>query len=191
MAVTLNILIVGPQGAGKGTQAQRIAEEYGIPHVATGDLYREHIAKGTELGKLVEPYLRNGQLVPDEVTIPIVKSEIIERGENGFVLDGYPRNLAQAEALDGMLDEIERPLSIILLLELDDEVARERMLERARHDDTPEVINRRLVTYHETTEPIVEHYLATGKLVKVHAERTIDEVWAEISDALEQVQARA
>jgi adenylate kinase len=187
----MNVLIVGPQGAGKGTQAARIAEEYGIPHVATGDLYREHIANETELGKLVEPYLRDGQLVPDEVTIPIVKSEIIERGENGFVLDGYPRNLAQAEALDEMLEEIERPLSIILLLELDDDVARARLLERARTDDTPDVIDRRLATYHETTEPIVEHYLATGKLVKVHAERTIDEVWAEISEALEQVQARA
>jgi adenylate kinase len=187
----MNVLIVGPQGAGKGTQAKRIAEEYDIPHVATGDLYREHIAAGTELGKLVEPYLREGKLVPDEVTIPMVKSEIIERGENGFVLDGYPRNLAQAEALDDMLEEIDRPLSIILLLELDDAVARARMLERARHDDTPEVIDRRLAGYHETTEPIVEHYLATGKLVKVHAERTIDEVWGEISDALEQVQARA
>ena len=139
----------------------------------------------------MEPYLAGGRLVPDEITIPIVKSEILERGEHGFVLDGYPRNLAQAEALDGMLDEIERPLSIIPLLELDDAVARERMLERARHDDTPEVIERRLATYHADTEPIVDHYLATGKLVKVHAERTIDEVWMEISDALEQVQARA
>ena len=94
-----------------------------------------------------------------------------------------------------MLDEIERPLDIILLLELEDGIARERLLERARiegrPDDTPDVIDRRLATYHETTEPIVEHYLATGKLVKVHAERTIDEVWTEISDALEQVQARA
>jgi adenylate kinase len=187
----MNILIVGPQGAGKGTQATRIADEYGIPHLATGDLYRAAIAEGNELGKLVAPILESGQLVPDEITIPLVKNEVIERGENGFVLDGYPRNLAQAEALDEMLEEIERPLSIILLLELDDAVARERMLERARHDDTPDVIERRLATYHQTTEPIVEHYLATGKLVKIHAERTIDEVWAEISDALEQVQARA
>jgi adenylate kinase len=132
--------------------------------------------------------------VPDEITIPIVRDEI-EKADEGFVLDGYPRNLAQAEALDAMLEEIDRPLSIILLLELDDSVARERLLERAqlegRADDTPEVIDRRLQTYHAETEPLVDHYLATGKLVKVHAERSIGEVWNEIVDALEQVQARA
>ena len=189
----LNILIVGPQGAGKGTQAKKIAEEYGIPHHATGDLYRSAIAAGNELGKLVEPILASGQLVPDEITIPIVKDEIV-KAEDGFVLDGYPRNLAQAEALDTMLDEIERPLDVVLLLELEDAVSRERLLERARlegrPDDTPEVIDRRLATYHAQTEPIVEHYLPTGKVVKVHAERTIDEVWVEIQAALDQVERR-
>jgi adenylate kinase len=191
--VPLNILIVGPQGSGKGTQAKRIVEEYGIPHLSTGDLYRAHIAQGTELGKLVAPLLASGRLVPDEITIPIVRDEI-ESAETGFVLDGYPRNLAQAEALDAMLAEIERPLDIVLLLEIEDEVARERMRTRAqlegRVDDTPEVIERRLATYHEQTEPIVDHYLPTGKVVKVHGERTIDEVWAEIQATLEQVQTR-
>jgi adenylate kinase len=189
----VNVLIVGPQGAGKGTQAKKIAEEYAIPHLATGDLYRHAIAAGTELGKLVQPLLDAGQLVPDEITIPIVRDEI-EAAKDGFVLDGYPRNFAQAEALDAMLAEIERPLDIVLLLELDDDVARGRMLKRAeiegRADDTPEVIDRRLATYHEQTEPIVEHYLPTGKVVKVHAERTIDEVWAEIEAALDQVERR-
>jgi adenylate kinase len=141
----------------------------------------------------VQPLLDAGQLVPDEITIPIVRDEI-EAAKDGFVLDGYPRNLAQAEALDAMLAEIERPLDIVLLLELDDDVARGRMLKRAeiegRADDTPEVIDRRLATYHEQTEPIVEHYLPTGKVVKVHAERTIDEVWAEIEAALDQVERR-
>ena len=190
----MNVLIVGPQGAGKGTQAARIAAEYGIPHLATGNLYRAHVGQGTDLGQLVAPLLHSGRLVPDEITIPIVRGEI-EATESGFVLDGYPRNLVQAEALDAMLDEIGRPLSIILLLELDDSVARERMRKRAeiegRADDTPEVIDRRLATYHEQTEPVVDHYLATGKLVKMHAERPIDAVWAEIEDTLEQVQARA
>jgi adenylate kinase len=190
----VNVLVIGPQGAGKGTQAKKISEEYGVPHLATGDLYRAQIVAGTELGKLVDPLLAAGHLVPDEITIPIVRAEI-EKAEDGFVLDGYPRNLAQAEALDAMLDEIDRPLSIILLLELDDAVARERLLKRAqlegRADDTPEVIDRRLATYHEQTEPLVDHYLTTGKLVKVHAERSIDAVWHEIVDTLEHVQARA
>ena len=189
----MNVLIFGPQGAGKGTQAKRISEEYEIPHLATGDLYRAQIARGTELGKVVEPLLASGRLVPDEITIPIVRSEI-EEADGGFVLDGYPRNLAQADALDAMLAEIDRPLSIILLLELDDAIARERLLERARSegraDDTPEVIDRRLATYHEQTEPLVDHYLASGKLVKIHAERTIEEVWSEISAALDQVERR-
>lgn len=192
--VTLNILLLGPQGSGKGTQAKRIAAEYGVPHVATGDLFRTAIAEGTELGNQVEPLLAAGALVPDEITIELIRAQLADASE-GFVLDGFPRNLAQAEALDTMLSEIERPLDIIVLLELDDDIARERMLGRAqiegRVDDTPEVIERRLATYHEQTEPAVEHYLATGKLVKVHAERTIDGVWTEISEALETVQARA
>jgi adenylate kinase len=190
----VNVLILGPQGAGKGTQAARIAREYGVPHLATGDLYRAEAAAGTELGLRVKPLLDAGALVPDEITIPLVRGEIL-KAESGFVLDGYPRNLAQAEALDAMLEEIERPLSIILLLELDDAVARERLLKRAalegRADDTPPVIERRLATYHEQTEPLVEHYLATGRLVKVHAERTIEQVWAEIQEALETAAARA
>ena len=165
-----------------------------MPHVATGDLFRAAIAAGTKLGRRVEPILAAGHLVPDEITIELIREQLAG-AESGFVLDGFPRNIAQAEALDAVLDEIERPLSIVLLLELADAVCRERLLKRAelegRADDTPEVIDRRLATYHRETEPVVDHYLATGKLVKVHAERTIEAVWAEISEVLEQVQARA
>lgn len=132
--------------------------------------------------------------MPDDVTIELVRSELLN-ADSGFVLDGFPRTLPQAEALDDLLEEIDRPLSVILLLELADAIARERLSKRAavegRADDTPDAIDRRLAAYHEKTEPVVEHYLATGNLVKVHAERTIDEVWREISEALEHVQARA
>jgi len=190
----VNVLVLGPQGAGKGTQAVRISEEYGVPHVATGDLFRAAIADGTELGLRVKPLLDAGRLVPDEITVALIRDEL-GAATGGFVLDGFPRNLAQAEALDAMLEQIDRPLSVILLLELDDGVARERLLRRAqiegRTDDTPEVIERRLATYHADTEPLVDYYLPTGKLVKIHAERSIDDVWTEISQALEQVEARA
>ena len=187
-------MVLGPQGAGKGTQARKIAAEFGLPHLATGDLYRAAIGAGTELGKEVEPILSAGKLVPDEITIPLIRDELL-KAEDGFILDGYPRNLAQANALDELLEELDRPLSIVLLLQLPDPLAWARLAKRAklegRVDDTPRVIEERLRTYHGETEPVVEHYRASGNLVQVHAERTIDEVWSEISEVLDQVQARA
>ena len=132
--------------------------------------------------------------MPDEITIPLIRDKVLE-AESGFVLDGFPRNLAQAEALDTLLKEIGRPLKVVLLLELADETARIRLTKRAelegRADDQPEAIDRRLRDYHEKTKPVVEHYRATGKLVGVHAESSIEDVWAEIADTLEQLQARA
>jgi adenylate kinase len=192
----VNILLLGPQGSGKGTQAKKITEAYEIPHIATGDMFRAAIAADSELGRTVEPILASGRLVPDDLTIALIRERLGEDdAQSGFVLDGFPRNIAQAEALDAMLEEIERPLSAVLLLELSDDTARERLGKRAaiegRADDQPDAIERRLRDYHEKTEQVVEHYLATGKLVKMHAERPIDEVWAEIEDTLEQVQARA
>jgi len=186
--------VLGPQGAGKGTQAKRIEADYCVPHISTGDMFRAAIAAQTELGRQVEPLLASGTLVPDEITIPLIRERLAEDdARDGFVLDGYPRNLAQAEALDEMLGEIGRGLDAILFFDVPDEVATERMLRRAteegRPDDSPEVIAERLRTYHEQTEPIVEHYSVTGRLVPLHADRTIDEVWAEIQDALEQVAA--
>jgi adenylate kinase len=192
----VNLLVLGPQGAGKGTQARRISEEFGIPHVSTGDMFRAAIAAGTELGRKVEPLLANGDLVPDEVTIALIRERLSEDdARDGFVLDGFPRNLAQAEALDEMLGGIGRGLDAILFFDLSDEVGMKRALSRAqienRTDDTPEVIARRLATYHSETEPIVEHYRATGKLVPLHAGRTVEEVWTEISNSLHQIGAVA
>jgi adenylate kinase len=191
----MNVLIVGPQGAGKGTQAQRIAQEYGVPHLATGDLYRAEVANGTDLGLLVGPLLQAGQLVPDEITIPIVRGQI-EDADNGFVLDGYPRNLAQAEALDEMLEEVARTIGIVFAFYVPDrQQLVERLLKRAaeesRPDDTLEVIERRLRDYDEKTEPLIEYYRSTrGNVVGVHADRSVDEVFHEIEDALNAVAAR-
>jgi adenylate kinase len=185
----MDLLVLGPQGAGKGTQAKRIAAEYEIPHVSTGDMFRAAIAAGTELGKRVEPILSSGALVPDDVTVALIRERLSEPdAADGFALDGFPRNLAQASALDDMLSEIDRSLDAILFFNLPDPIAIERMLRRAaeenRPDDTPEVIARRLEIYHSETEPIVEHYRATGKLVPLHAERSIEQVWVEIASAL-------
>ena len=185
----MNLLVLGPQGSGKGTQATRIAAERDIPHVSTGDMFRAAVAEGTELGRQVEPILGRGELVPDELTVALIRERLSQPdAASGFVLDGFPRTLAQAEALDAMLADIGRALDAVLYFELSDDVAHERLLGRARdegrEDDTPEVIARRLAIYHEQTEPVVERYRTTGKLVPLHAGRTIGEVAAEIGDAL-------
>jgi adenylate kinase len=191
----LNILLLGPQGSGKGTQAKRISTEYGIPHVATGDMLRETIAAGTELGRKVKPILERGDLVPDEDMISLIRDRLSgEDTAEGFVLDGFPRTMAQAEALDAMLREIGRELTIVFELQLPDEVCIERLLRRARLegrvDDTPEVVRHRLELYHRETEPLIEHYRATGKLVGIHADRPIPEVFSEIQEALDHLSVR-
>jgi len=190
----LNVLLFGPQGSGKGTQAKRISAEYGIPHVSTGDMFRAAIAKQTPFGQKVAPILAAGELVPDDLTIGLVRERLNEPdAERGFVLDGFPRNIAQAEALDDLLSELGRPLTAVLEFRIPDEVATERLLGRAaeegRPDDTPEAIARRLAIYHRETAPLSDYYLSSGKLVGVHADRSIDEVWDEIQRALEVVPA--
>ena len=192
----MNILFLGPQGSGKGTQAKRIALDYGLAHVATGDMFRAAIAARTPLGIQVEPILAGGALVPDELTIALIRERLSQPdAREGFVLDGYPRTLPQAEALDELLAGLGRPLSVVLELQVPDEVCVERMLRRAaeegRPDDTPEAIQRRLTIYHRDTAPLVDHYLATGKVVGIHGDRSVGEVSAEIQVALERVGAAA
>jgi adenylate kinase len=191
----VNLLLLGPQGSGKGTQATRIAAEYGIPHVSTGDMFRAALANGSELGKRIRPLYEAGELIPDDLTVGLIEERLAQDdARDGFVLDGFPRNLAQAEAFDRMLESIGRELDAILLFELPTEVAKERALGRARQegrtDDTPDALARRLAIYNEHTVPVVERYRATGKLVPLHAERPMNDVFAEIQGALEQVAAR-
>jgi adenylate kinase len=158
-------------------------------------MFRAAIAAGSELGRQIEPILSSGELVSDELTIALIRERLAAHdAAGGFVLDGFPRTLAQAYALHDMLAEIDRPLDAALFFDVSDEIATERMLGRAaeegRSDDTPELIERRLAIYHQQTAPVVELYRAKGKLVPLHAGRTIDEVWAEIQDALMQVELR-
>jgi adenylate kinase len=188
----VRILILGPQGSGKGTQAKRIAEAHGVPHVATGDILRAAVAAGTELGRRVAPILERGDLVPDELMVDLIRERLA--GEDAFVLDGFPRTLAQAEALDAMLEEIGKPLDTVLLLEVSDEEATSRLAGRAaeegRSDDAPDVIANRLRLYHELTEPVVDRYRLGGTLVAVDGERSMDEVFSAIEGALASAGAR-
>jgi adenylate kinase len=159
-------------------------------------MLRAAIEAGSPLGRRVKPILESGRLVPDGLMIDLIRERLAQPdAEAGFILDGFPRTSAQADALDEMLDEIGRALSIVFEFQLPDDVATERLLRRAelegRADDTPEAIAKRLQLYHEQTEPLVGHYRLRGNLVGIHGHRSIDEVFAEVQDALEQVTARS
>jgi adenylate kinase len=192
----LNALLLGPQGSGKGTQGRLISAEYGVPHIATGDMLRAAVAEGSELGRQAEPLLIAGQLVPDEIMIGIIRERLAQEDARlGFVLDGIPRTARQAEELDAMLDEIGRPLRIVFELQLSEGVSLERLRLRAeqegRTDDTPEAIRTRLRLYREQTEPLVEYYRARGILVGIDAGRSVEEIFAEIQKALETLAVRS
>jgi adenylate kinase len=190
----LNVLLLGPQGAGKGTQAHRISAEYGIAHVASGEILRAEMQAGTELGRRVKDVYDRGDLVSDDLMIELIRTRLAQPDtEAGFVLDGFPRTTVQAEALDAMFNEIGRSFSVVFALQIPDGVAFERLRRRAeiesRADDTDEAIRRRLENYHRETEPLIEYYRVRGNLVPIHADRSENEVFAEIQQALEQVPA--
>lgn len=191
----MNVLILGPQGSGKGTQAQRIATSYDLVHIATGDMLRQAIAAKTELGLRVQPIYDAGQLVPDELMIGLIRERLeADDVDEGFILDGFPRTMAQAEALDAMLREIGRSITVVLQLDVPIEICVDRLSKRAqeegRVDDTPDAIRTRLSLYKQETEPVIEHYRAQGSLVLIHGDRNVDEVFDEIQQALEQAAVR-
>jgi len=189
--VPLDVLLLGVQGSGKGTQARRLAAEYDIAHLSTGEMLRKAIAEGTELGHRVKPILDAGDLVSDDLMIELIRERLqAPDTASGFILDGFPRTMAQADALDEMLSEIDRPLTIVLELQVPDDVAVERLRKRAaeegRSDDTPQAIANRIDLYHRETKPLVSHYRLAGNLVGIHGDRPENEVFAEIQHAVDQ-----
>ena len=192
----LDVLLLGVQGSGKGTQARRIASDYGLAHIATGDILRAAMADGTPLGQRVKPIYDAGELVPDDLMIELIRERLQSADTgNGFILDGFPRTMAQADALDEMLSEIDRPLSVVFELQVPLDVAIERLSKRAveegRRDDTPDAIAKRIELYNQETAPLVSHYRLAGNLVGIHGDRPAPEVFAEIQEALDHARVTA
>ena len=191
----MNVLILGPQGSGKGTQAKLIAKTYGIPHIATGDMIREMKELDTPVGREVKAVYDAGRLVEDDLIVRMIRDRL-DRGDTipGFVLDGFPRTMAQAEALDELLQELGRDIDVVFELQVPRDVLLERIQKRAaeenRSDDTPDAIRQRLEIYARETAPLVEYYRTTrGNVVGIRGDRSIDEIFAEIRAALDQVAA--
>lgn len=183
------LLIVGPPGAGKGTQAARIAEALAIPAISTGDIFRANVSGQTELGVLAKSYMDKGEYVPDSVTNDMVRSRLAEGdATDGFLLDGYPRTLAQVDALDAVLADLGETLDAVLLLEVEVDAVVQRLVvrgaEQGRSDDTEETIRRRLEVYAEQTAPLIDVYEQRGLVRRVDGMGSIDEVTASLLELL-------
>lgn len=187
----LNIVLFGPPGAGKGTQSERLIEKYGLVHLSTGDIFRANIKGETELGLLAKSYMDQGHLVPDEVTINMLKSEVIKHnGAKGFIFDGFPRTNAQAAALDAFLASRDTSISMMLALEVEENELRERLKKRAevsgRPDDAnPEVIQNRINVYKNETAPVKDFYQSQGKYKAINGIGSIDEISGRLYLAIE------
>jgi adenylate kinase len=217
----MRIVLLGPPGAGKGTQAGLMAERYGIPHISTGDILREAVKQGTGLGRCAEEYMSKGELVPDEIVIGIVAQRLEQADcDNGFLLDGFPRTVAQAKALDAELEERHAVLEAVVSLEAEEsELVRRLGCRRVctrcaaiypsagpeppsemckacggelvtRADDRPEAVRRRLQVYKAQTEPLIQYYSTKGILLPIRAMGTVEEVFSRVSEALDRVWAK-
>ncbi|PSN18661.1 adenylate kinase [filamentous cyanobacterium CCP5] len=171
------MIFLGPPGAGKGTQASRLSDACGVPHVSTGDILRTAVSAQTELGRKAEHYMNAGELVPDNLVLDLIRERLTEPdAQSGWILDGFPRNVPQAEFMDQLLAEISQPYDFVINLEVPDEVIVARLLSRGRKDDSQEVIENRLQVYREQTEPLIEFYRGRQKLVSIDGNRPMDTV---------------
>ncbi len=189
----LNIILFGPPGAGKGTQAKKLAQHYNLIHISTGEILRNELAKQTELGKLAQKYMNKGELVPDDVIISMVENVIKQHLQSkGFIFDGFPRTIPQAEALDKMLAKYNLKIDACIRLKVSTEELIKRLQKRAeiegRDDDKDiSVIENRIKVYREKTEPVQDYYKNQFKLYIVHGEGTIDEVFEKLKAVIDQL----
>lgn len=186
----LNIALFGPPGAGKGTQAKKIVEKYNLAHLSTGDMIRKEIAEGTELGKIAKDITGRGELLSDEFVVKLIENSMANaKGVNGFLFDGFPRTVAQAEMLDRMLEKEGAPLKGLICIHVPFEELKRRMLERAkiegRADDNEEAIEKRFREYNEKTIHVANYYKKKGVHIDVEGNYPVDEVFHAISKAIE------
>ena len=187
----MNIVIFGAPGSGKGTQSEKLIERYGLYHISTGEVLRDHIARKTPIGQIAKTYINQGQLIPDSLMIRILE-EIIEnepKAQKGVILDGFPRTIAQAEALDRFMAKHGREVEHVIGLEVPEDELIDRMIKRGqqtgRADDNPETIKNRLKVYHESTTPLREFYKNAGKYRKINGSGSVNDIFKEIAKAID------
>lgn len=182
----MRIVFIGPPGAGKGTQAERMIAKYRLAHLSTGDMLRAARDAQTEVGKKAEGYMASGKLVPDGIIVEIIRERLAEADcRERYLLDGFPRTIAQAEALDKMLAETGTPLDVVLELRVPEDELFRRLAGRGRADDKPEVIKQRLVAYREQTSPLLDYYCKSGLLKSIDGLGTVDEIFARVEGVLD------
>jgi adenylate kinase len=185
-----NLIVFGPPGSGKGTQSIKIAEKYNLVHISTGEIFRREIRNNSTLGIKVQSIIERGELVPDELLVDILRSTVLQAGNpGGFVFDGFPRTIAQAEDLDKLLSETGRKVSLVLSLDIDEEEVVTRLLKRAqqegRKDDTEEVIRMRMKVYHSQTHPLIEYYTNQRKFKSLNGLGSIDDIFGNICKVID------
>lgn len=188
----INLVIFGGPGSGKGTQSDLIIEEYGLFHISTGEVLRDHINRGTELGKIADSFISVGKLIPDELVINVLGKTLDENADkiaNGVIFDGFPRTIEQAKALKPLLDERNMQLNVVVGLEVSDEELTERLIKRGkesgRSDDNVETIKKRLDVYHKQTSPLRDYYINEGLYASINGCGAINDIFAEIKNAIE------